>query len=452
MRFSVSWLVAILLVPGMLVFGPAESQAKPAKMQPDVSYRLRTDIGEGKLIYVGVGGDIEGKVNPTLHAEPGEVVQITLVNGDGAQHDIALPDFEAKSDMVTNKGASSVIVFRVDEAGRYSYFCTVPGHRAAGMEGLLQVGDKEEIVSDLPSIVRDPADIPEPVGDRPPQTVEVDLVAEELQARLADGTSYRFWTFNGTVPGPLVRVRQGDTVRVNLENAGDSTMAHSVDMHSVTGPGGGAVATQTAPGDETWFEFKALKPGLYVYHCATPMIANHISNGMYGMVLVEPPGGLPEVDQEFYVMQGELYTREDHGTNGELDFSVEKLLDEQPEYFTFNGTTDALTKRAPMEVEVGDTVRIYFGVGGPNATSSLHLIGEIFDRVWKEASFTSEPLTDVQTTTVAPGGATMVEFRTEVPGEYVLVDHALSRLERGLAGFVKVEGEKNEEIFDHADQ
>jgi nitrite reductase (NO-forming) len=249
------------------------------------------------------------------------------------------------------------------------------------------------------------------------------------------------------VPGPFIRVRVGDTIEVVLKNDESSEFAHSVDFHAATGPGGGAVATQTKPGGETTFTFKALNSGLFVYHCATPMVAHHITNGMYGLILVEPEGGLEPVDHEFYVMQGEVYTAEPYGSQGTLSFDVEKLLDEQPEYVIFNGAVDSLTASSPLRAQVGETVRIFFGVGGPNLTSSFHVIGEIFDRVYDLASLTSTPLTNVQTTLVPPGGAVVVEFGLEVPGRYLLVDHALSRLERGLVGFLLVEGPENPEVF-----
>jgi nitrite reductase (NO-forming) len=297
-------------------------------------------------------------------------------------------------------------------------------------------------------IVRDPTDIPTPIGNRGPETLRVDLETVELSGQLADGTTFNYWTFNGTVPGPFLRVRVGDTVEVHLKNLPDSMMAHSVDFHATTGPGGGAVATQTQPGGETMFTFQAINPGLFVYHCATPMVAQHIANGMYGLILVEPEGGLPPVDREFYVMQGELYTAQPFGTSGELTEDTTKLLNENPEYFVFNGASMALAGDAhALRANVGETVRIYFGVGGPNFTSSFHVIGEIFDRVYDQASLTSPPLTDVQTTLVPPGGATMVEFKLEVPGRYILVDHALSRLQRGLAGFLYAEGEPNPEVY-----
>jgi len=298
------------------------------------------------------------------------------------------------------------------------------------------------------SVVRLPSDLPGPIGKRGPQRVKVDFETTEVTGHLDDGTTYHYWTFNNKVPGPFVRVRVGDTVEVKLKNADDSVMMHNVDFHAVTGPGGGAKATEAAPGETRGFEFKALNPGLYVYHCATPTVAQHIANGMYGLILVEPEEGLPKVDHEFYVMQGELYTEQAHGTKDHLDESIDKLLSERPEYFIFNGSADAL-KKNPLKAKVGETVRVYFGVGGPNYTSSFHVIGEIFDRAYPLASLSS-PMKDVQTITTPPGGASVVDFKVEVPGNYVLVDHALSRVERGLAGILQVEGPENPTIFkDH---
>ncbi|MTW13800.1 nitrite reductase, copper-containing [Pseudoduganella eburnea] len=378
----------------------------------------------------------------------GAVVQINLVNGDGATHDITVPDFNVKSNQLKDKGASTAIVFKADKKGEFTYICSLPGHVAAGMIGKIIVGEGEvKAAPQGADISRNPMEVGTPVGKRGPQTVNVKLETTEVLGQLMDGTTYKYWTFNSKVPGPFIRVRVGDTVNVDMSNAKDSHMIHSVDFHAVTGPGGGAAVTQAAPGSTKSFTFKALNPGLYVYHCATPMVAQHISNGMYGMILVEPEGGLPKVDREFYVMQGELYTAQKHGTPGEAEFSLDKLLAEQPEHLMFNGTHNALTKTHRMEAKVGETVRIFFGVGGPNATSSFHVIGEVFDRVYSMGDLTSPPLQNVQTTTVAPGGATMVEFKTEVPGRFILVDHALSRMEKGLVGFLYVTGKDNPEVF-----
>jgi nitrite reductase (NO-forming) len=317
------------------------------------------------------------------------------------------------------------------------------------MEGSIVVGDEPvRAANEGADIVRNPADIPPPIGNRPPQTVSIDMEALELKGQLADGTTYDYWTFDGRVPGPFIRVRVGDEVELNLANSAENQMIHSIDLHAVTGPGGGAAVMQVPPGQEKGFTFETLNPGLYVYHCATPSVAHHISNGMYGMILVEPEGGLPEVDREFYVMQGEIYTQDEFGEQGHAEFSAEKLLDETPEYYVFNGAAGALTtEKDALRAEVGDTVRIFFGVGGPNSTSAFHVIGEIFDRVYNKASLSDEPLRDVQTTSVPPGAATVVEFELQVPGRYILVDHALSRLERGLAGFLFVEGDDNPDVF-----
>ncbi|HJS18538.1 MAG TPA: copper-containing nitrite reductase [Anaerolineales bacterium] len=452
--------------------GGAQNEMAAATEGKVVEYSLTTALIDGMMVYIGVGGGIDGVHNPTLSANVGDTVKINLTTGDGTEHDIAFPDFNAASEHVVGKGSSTTLSFTVDKGGTFAYYCTLPGHRQAGMEGKFEAAG--ESLAEAPAqmasgadyvpasgpvlvnnpaakgadIVRDPTDLPGPISVREPKTVQINLEAVEIEGQLADGTTFKYWTFNGQVPGPFYRVRVGDTIEVHMKNLTNSTMPHSVDFHAVTGPGGGAVMTQTAPGEETMFTAKALNPGLYVYHCATPMVAQHIANGMYGLILVEPEEGLPEVDREFYVMQGEIYTNEAFGSTGLLTENLDALLDENPEYLVFNGAVGGLTEQKPLKADVGETVRIFFGVGGPNFTSSFHVIGEIFDRVYDQASLTSPALTNVQTTLVPPGGATMVEFSLEVPGNYILVDHALARLQRGLAGFLIAEGPENPEIFD----
>jgi nitrite reductase (NO-forming) len=296
-------------------------------------------------------------------------------------------------------------------------------------------------------IVRAPIDLPGTLGERGPQTIKVGLETVEVTGALADGATYHYWTFNRKVPGPFVRARVGDTVEVTLHNVDDSSEPHSVDFHAATGPGGGGDATHAAAGETKDFSFKALKPGLYVYHCAVSLAAEHIANGMYGLILVEPEAGLPPVDREFYVMQGEIYTAEDFGTTGQLTGSRDRLLDEQPEYYVFNGAAEALTGENALRARVGETVRIYFGVGGPNKNSSFHVIGEIFDKVYQLGSFTTPPMADVATVSVPPGGAAVVDLTLDVPGEFLLVDHALSRAARGLVGKLVVDGDDAPAIF-----
>jgi len=434
--------------PALPASPPPATQANTAAPATDVEYTLRTGGPAGELAFVGVGGDIDGQVNPTLAAQPGQTVQITLINADGIQHDLTIDELSVQTDQVGLSGQLDEVVFTVDQEGEFVYYCSIPGHRQAGMWGTLLVGSPASQAAEGPSIVREPTDVPPPIGDRPPTTVAVDLTTQEITGQLADGATFTYFTFDGTVPGPMIRVRVGDTIELRLHNQTDSGFAHSIDLHAVTGPGGGAVFTQTQPGEMTSFTFQALNPGLYVYHCATPSVAHHIANGMYGLILVEPQGGLAPVDREFYVMQGEVYTLQPFGTQGHLDFDHAAMLNEDPQYLVFNGAAGALTQdEHALRANVGETVRIFFGVGGPNLTSSFHVIGEIFDRTYAFAALTSPPLTDVQTVSVPPGGATMVEFRLEVPGRYILVDHALSRLERGLAGYLYVEGEDQPAIF-----
>jgi nitrite reductase (NO-forming) len=333
---------------------PAPPAAAPAPRGavsyiPDIRFTLRSGIAEGRMVYIGVGGTIDGQVNPVLSAAEGQVVQLTLINGEGAEHDIVFPQQNAKSPRITGRGASTTIAFRAERAGDFTYLCGVPGHELAGMKGQFLVTPRPPAQTVVEAVIsREATDLPPPIGARAPQTVRVDLVSVELEGRLAEGTTFGYWTFNGKVPGPFLRVRVGDTVEVHLKNAADSSMIHSVDFHAATGPGGGATATQVDPGHEKMVKFKALVPGIYVYHCATPMVAHHIANGMYGLILVEPEGGLPPVDHELYVMQGEIYTEAPFGQRGSQEFSVEKLLNERPEYFVFNGGRRAV-QAAPDE-------------------------------------------------------------------------------------------------------
>ena len=276
--------------------------------------------------------------------------------------------------------------------------------------------------------------------------VQVTLPVIEKKMRLADGVEYEFWTFGGTVPGSFIRVREGDLVEFKLANAHDSRMPHNIDLHSVTGQGGGAEATLIMPGKDATFTFRALNPGLYVYHCATNPVPVHIANGMYGLILVEPKDGLPAVDREFYVMQGDFYTKGRHGEAGVQPFDFQKLYDEKPEYVLFNGAVGALTGGQAMQAKVGESIRLYVGNGGPNLTSSFHAIGEVFDNVRIEGGSLINH--NVQTTLIPAGGAAIVEFRAEVPSNILLVDHAISRVfNKGALAAIKVTGNANALVY-----
>jgi len=296
------------------------------------------------------------------------------------------------------------------------------------------------------NIARDPKDVPETIMQSEDGVVEIHLTAKEVVGEMADGVTFNYWTFDETVPGPFLRVREGDTVRLTLTNDPTSLHHHSIDLHAVTGPGGGAAATIVEPGESKTITFKALNPGIYIYHCAHPNVANHMAHGMYGLILVEPEEGLPEVDKEFYVVQGEFYSSGSLGRKGLQLFDAQAMLDGKPQYVVFNGKTGALVEN--MTANVGDTVRMYVGNGGVNLISSFHVIGEIFDRVYREGDLVSSPAESVQTTLIPAGGAAAVEFTLDYPGNYVLVDHALSRLDRGAWGVLHVDGEADSAIFD----
>ena len=291
--------------------------------------------------------------------------------------------------------------------------------------------------------------VPPPVDRAGNAKVIVRLETTEVKGTLADGVQYAFWTFGGGVPGPFVRVRVGDLVQIRLKNGDKSMHPHSIDLHAVTGAGGGAAVTQLGPGQEGAFEFKALNPGLYVYHCATPSVPQHIANGMYGLILVEPEKGLPRVDREYYVMQGEFYTKGKTLAPGLQPLDAAKLTAERPEYVVFNGRMGALLDDGAVKAKVGETVRLFVGNGGPNLISSFHVIGEIFDAVYTEAALGGPgPARNVQTTLIPAGGAAIVELKAEVPGRFLLVDHSIVRaMEKGALGALEVTGPEQPGIF-----
>ncbi|MDE2156555.1 MAG: nitrite reductase, copper-containing [Xanthomonadaceae bacterium] len=292
----------------------------------------------------------------------------------------------------------------------------------------------------------DPPNVPAPIHRNYPARVIVRLETREVVKEMADGVRYTFWTFNGTTPGPLIRVRQGDTVELHLKNDPGSHMAHNIDMHAVMGPGGGAAATVTPPGHESVFTFKALRSGTFIYHCATAPVPMHIANGMYGLIVVEPPEGLPKVDHEYYVVQGDFYTSGTYHEPGLQSFDMQKLLAEQPTYVLFNGREGSLTGANALTSKVGDTVRLFVGDGGPNLVSSFHVIGGIFDSVNIEGGTLVNH--NVQTTLVPAGGATMVELSTPVPGTLLLVDHSITRaFMQGALGEIKVSGPLQPQLY-----
>ena len=289
-------------------------------------------------------------------------------------------------------------------------------------------------------------EVPPATGRTAPAKVSVHLEVREVTKAISEGVDYTFWTFGGDVPGKFIRIRVGDEVEFHLQNHPDNKMPHNIDLHAVTGPGGGAASSFTAPGHESQFSFKALNPGLYVYHCATAPVGMHVANGMYGLILVEPPEGLPKVDRDFYVMQGDFYTVGKYREKGLQPFDMQKAIEENATYVVFNGAEGSMTGDKALKARVGETVRIYMGNGGPNLVSSFHVIGEIFDRVYTEGGTRYQE--QVQTTLVPAGGSAMVEFTFDVPGTYILVDHSIFRaFNKGAIAMIKVEGAEDKTVY-----
>ena len=290
-------------------------------------------------------------------------------------------------------------------------------------------------------------EVPPPITRRTPALVRVHLDGGMQRMEIRAGLTYAYWTFNGHVPGPFLRTRVGDTLELHMTNSDDSGMPHNVDLHAVTGPGGGATVSTVVQGEERVAWFKLLHPGLFIYHCAAPPVMDHIANGMYGLILVEPKNGLPKVDHEFYVLQSEFYTKDMAPEAAAAEFSHEQGLLEHPRFVVFNGHVGSLIGDGALKAKTGERLRIFFGNAGPNLISSFHIIGEIFDQVYREADLVSGPAHSVQTTLVPAGGATVVEFGVEVPGNYTLVDHAIFRVEQGAVGYLQVEGAPRHDIY-----
>ena len=303
--------------------------------------------------------------------------------------------------------------------------------------------------SELPvvdAIMTHAPEVPPAIDRDHPAKVRVKMETVEKTMTMEDGVEYHYWTFNGDVPGQMIRVREGDTVEVEFSNNPSSTVPHNVDFHAATGQGGGAEASFTAPGHTSTFSFKALQAGLYIYHCAVAPVGMHIANGMYGLILVEPKEGLPKVDKEFYIVQGDFYTKGKKGAQGLQPFDMDKAIAEQPEYVVFNGHVGSIAGDNALKAKAGETVRMYVGNGGPNLVSSFHVIGEIFDKVYVEAGKLINE--NVQSTLIPAGGAAIIEFKADIPGSYTLVDHSIFRaFNKGALGQLKVEGDENPEIM-----
>ena len=312
-----------------------------------------------------------------------------------------------------------------------------------------QTAEADVPVDQLPvidAVMTHAPEVPPPVNRDHAALVKVKMETIEKTMKMADGVDYTYWTFNGDVPGQMIRVREGDTVEVEFSNNPNSTVPHNVDFHASNGQGGGSAATFTAPGRTSTFRWKALQSGLYIYHCAVAPVGMHVGNGMYGLVLVEPKEGLPKVDKEFYIVQGDFYTKGKYGEPGLQPFDMDKAIREDADYVVFNGHVGAIAGDNALKAKVGETVRMYVGNGGPNLVSSFHVIGEIFDKVYVEGGKLINE--NVQSTLIPAGGAAIIEFKVDIPGSFTIVDHSIFRaFNKGALGQLVVEGEDHPEVM-----
>lgn len=314
-------------------------------------------------------------------------------------------------------------------------------------------GGQETVQESLPdamettigSIAADPSDVPEPINRDTSKEVEVELEATEQIAEVEDGVTFRYMTFGDQVPGPMIRVREGDRVHLTLTNNTNSKLPHNVDSHAIYGPGGGAEDTMVAPGESATITFTAEYVGAFIYHCAVPNMTQHISSGMFGTFVVEPKEGLPEVDREFYLGRQDMYTVGDTGEKGHHKFDMDTMNNlGSPTYLPMNGSAET-TK---LEAERDERVRVFFVCGGPNYNTYFHPIGNVWDTLYPTGSFRGEPEHNIETTTVPPGAATVAEMELPVPGPIKLVDHALTRtLNKGSLAVLDVKGEENTDVY-----
>jgi copper-containing nitrite reductase len=295
--------------------------------------------------------------------------------------------------------------------------------------------------------------VPPPITRNYPVLLRVPLTTATKVKQLTSRHKYEQWNFNGTVPGPFIRARVGDLIELSLTNLDETGNPHNIDCHAFLGPGGGSALTTAEEGQTKTATFRLMCPGLYFYHCAAAPVPVHIANGMYGLMYVEPAkGDLPPVDREYYVMQSEFYHEppeigEDGKLSSTVEFSYPNALREEPSVVVFNGHEAALTREKPLKASVDETVRIFFGNAGPNLTSSFHVIGSNFEKVYRDGDVVGPPEQFVQTVSVPPGGSTIVDMKMLVPGTYTLVDHAIFRLEKGAVGYLNVAGEPRDDIY-----
>ena len=457
-RRSLSAFAAIVLLAGCTptAFAPRWTAAPggAASPAPAASHDAAShEPGSSPGTLGGGGGQVLGTLEITsidLGFEPKELIvdtpgayEVTLTNDGAIPHDITFPDGQK---VVAESGESGSVVVEVPADGLH-FICSIPGHSDAGMQGSISVkgstggggggGDHggPAPATDVQPDPNAPAytlyDATAPVL-REGDVHDIDLVIEEKPMTVAEGFVQAVWTFNGTVPGPVIRVKVGDTIRIHLRNPETAQLAHSVDFHSSQVAWNDEM-TSINPGEEKVYEWRADYAGVWMYHCGTSPALHHIANGMFGMVIVEPAGGLPDVDAEFAIVQNEWYL----GPQGQpVSLTKAAAAAPAPDFVAFNGVANQYVDN-PIGVDTGDRVRVFVLNAGPSVDSSFHVVGTIFSAVTKEGVHLergNDGAWGSQAVDLSPAQGAIVEFEMPEDGLYPMVTHAFNFVGRGALG------------------
>ena len=437
LRFGVKSIAVLTLIAmGFLIV---------VSLRPSTSSPSTAD--QGTLAHSGVHGSISveafdlGFKPSTLEVSAAGDYEVTLVNTGSAPHDITLPDGQT---IAAEAGKTVTATLTIPEGGT-TFLCSIPGHAAAGMTGSFSIGGAAVAAADShggPGPVTDVPSDPNAPGYFPRDatapdrlkgsTHNIDLVMYEKMMTIAEGYQQAVWTFGDSVPGPVIRVKVGDLVRIHLINPKSNKLAHSIDFHSSLVAWNDEM-TSIQPGEEKLYEFRAEFAGVWMYHCGTSPALHHIANGMYGMMIVEPAEGLSKVDQEFAIVQSEWYL----GPQGE-PASLEKAMAAAPapDFILFNCVANQY-KDHPIKIETGKRVRVFVLNAGPSVDSSFHVVGTIFDRVVKEGvelRVGNAGHYGSQAVDLAPAQGAFVEFTMAEDGLYPIVTHAFNFVGRGALG------------------
>ncbi len=433
-------------------YPPAASGGAAPAASPSTAPSGPAASGPAASAPAAAGGtlDIEafdlGFKPKTLEVPAAGRYQVKLVNTGAIPHDISFPNGEL---VLADPGQT--VTLDVDiPAGGTTFLCSIPGHAAAGMTGEVKVAGTAVASPDSNShggpapattVEADP-NAPAPVvydpkapALLPGKVHDIDLVMTEQTMTVAEGFVQQVWTFGGTVPGPVIRVKVGDTIRVHLTNAPENKLSHSIDFHSSQVAWNDEMRS-IAPGETLLYEWTADYAGVWMYHCGTAPTLHHIANGMYGMVIVEPAEGLPKVDNEFAIVQSEWYL----GPQGQpSDLTKASAAAAAPDFVVFNGVANQY-QNAPLLVGTGETNRIFVLDAGPSLDSSFHIVGTIFDTVIKEGIHLSKGNPGnwgSQAMDLSPAQGGIVEFTTAEDGKYPMVTHAFNFVGRGALGIVQ---------------